>query len=296
MNYQKLGKSELIVSEISFGCMSLGNDDEQNKKLLHGALDKGINFFDTADIYSGGQNEITIGKTFFGMRKKIILATKVGNQPRTDGRGLDWNPSRKHILESIEKSLRRLNTDYIDLYQLHGGTINDPIDETIDAFETLKQQGKIRTYGISSIRPNVIREYAKRSHIDSVMMQYSLLYRRPEESCFDLLNQNNIKVLVRGSLAQGLLVNKPVKPYLNRSQKEVEDAVKNIYQLQGRTPVELAIHFSLLPFAVASNVIGIRTSDQLDEIMEAWAKPLLGLEEAVYLQSKFPANFYEQHR
>src|SRR6478736_5597222 len=102
MKYQKLGKSELRVSEIAFGCMSLGNDDQQNRQLLHHALDKGINFFDTADIYSNGQIEITLGKAFEGMRDKVVLATKVGNQPRADGSGLDWNPSRKHILESIE--------------------------------------------------------------------------------------------------------------------------------------------------------------------------------------------------
>src|SRR6202034_3432729 len=96
-------------------------------------------------------------------------------------------------------------TDYIDLYQLHGGTIDDPIDETIEAFELLQQQGKIRYYGISSIRPNVISEYVQRSNIISVMMQYSLLDRRPEESCLQLLQQNNIGVLARGSVAGGLL-------------------------------------------------------------------------------------------
>ena len=89
---------------------------------------------------------------------------------------------QKNIFSSaVDQSLKRLQTDYIDLYQLHGGTIEDPIDEMIEAFETLKAAGKIRYYGISSIRPNVIREYVKRSSIVSVMMQYSLLDRRPEE-------------------------------------------------------------------------------------------------------------------
>ncbi len=94
-------------------------------------------------------------------------------------------------------SLKRLNTDRIDVYQLHGGTIEDPIEETISAFEQLVQQGKIRYYGISSIRPNVIREYVLRSNIVSVMMQYSLLDRRPEEECLPLLAQKDIGVLAR---------------------------------------------------------------------------------------------------
>ncbi len=145
MNYKKLGKSDITVSEIAFGCMSLADDEQSSKQLLHQALDNGINFFDTADIYSYGNNEITLGKAFAGKRDKIILATKVGNQPRADGLGLDWNPSKKHILESIDKSLKRLQTDYIDLYQLHGGTLEDPIDETISAFEQLKKEGKIRS-------------------------------------------------------------------------------------------------------------------------------------------------------
>jgi aryl-alcohol dehydrogenase-like predicted oxidoreductase len=88
--------------------------------------------------------------------KKVIIATKVGNQWRADGSGWDWNPNKDYIISAVEQSLKRLQTDYIDLYQLHGGTMEDPIDETIEAFEQLQKQGKIRYYGISSIRPTVI--------------------------------------------------------------------------------------------------------------------------------------------
>ena len=147
-------------------------------------------------------NEVSVGKALKEKRNEIILATKVGNQWREDGKAWDWNPRKEYILKAVNESLTRLRTDSIDLYQLHGGTIEDPIDEIIDTFEILKEQGKIRFYGISSIRPNVIREYIKRSSITSVMMQYSLIDRRPEESCLDLLKENNIGVLVRGSLAQ----------------------------------------------------------------------------------------------
>src|SRR5882724_1023228 len=156
MRYRTLGGSQLNVSEIGFGCMSLGEDGRSNTALLHRALEKGINFFDTADLYQQGRNETFVGKALHNKRSEVIIATKVGNQWRPDGSGWDWNPRKVYILEAVNQSLSRLQTDYIDLYQLHGGTIDDPIDETIEAFEQLQQQGKIRYYGISSIRPNVI--------------------------------------------------------------------------------------------------------------------------------------------
>ena len=178
MVYSKLGSSTLNVSRIGFGCMSLPTDEKESVAILHEAIDLGINLLDTADIYNDGLNEIIVGKAIKGRRDKVIIASKAGNVRRNDG-GLDWNPSKQHILKCADESLKRLNIDYIDLYQLHGGTIQDNIDESIEAFEILKSQGKIRFYGISSIRPNVIREYIKRSSIVSVMTQYSLLDRRP---------------------------------------------------------------------------------------------------------------------
>src|SRR3954471_12962537 len=156
MNYKQLATSDLKISTISFGCMSLKNDQDENERILHRAVDYGINYFDTADLYDKGMNETGVGKALKSKRDKLILATKVGNQWRADGSGWDWNPRKEYILTSVEGSLERLQTDRIDLYQLHGGTLDDNIDETIEAFELLVQQGKIRYYGISSIRPNVI--------------------------------------------------------------------------------------------------------------------------------------------
>jgi len=269
MEYRILPKTDWKISEISFGCMSLsieqraegreqrvgskeqgtGNKDQgsgakargfgsdlpanfkTNQRLLHQAIDLGINYFDTADLYHQGQNELTVGKALQEKRQQIYLATKVGNQFRPDGSGWDWNPSKSYILKAVEDSLKRLQTDYIDLYQLHGGTIEDPIDETIEAFELLQEQGKIRAYGISSIRPNVIREYTKRSNLVSVMMQYSLLDRRPEESVLPLLAANNIAVMVRGAVAKGLLVDKPVKEYLEYSVEEVGKMKRTVEQM-----------------------------------------------------------------
>ena len=145
--------------------------------------------------------------------------------------GWRWDPSKTYIKEAVKDSLKRLNTDYIDLYQLHGGTIEDRIDETIEAFEELKTEGLIRYYGISSIRPNVIREYAAKSNMVSVMMQYSLLDRRPEETMLPLLDEHGISVVTRGSLAKGLLSEKALervekfeKGYLDYSVAEFRDS------------------------------------------------------------------------
>ncbi|AKD04189.1 aldo/keto reductase [Pontibacter korlensis] len=298
MKYNQLGKSDLNVSEVSFGCMSLQGSHNENAGLLHRALDQGINFFDTADLYDKGENEVTVGKAFRGMRDQVVLATKVGNQWRPDGSGWDWNPTKAYILEAVEASLQRLQTDYIDLYQLHGGTIDDPIDETIEAFELLKQQGKIRNYGISSIRPNVIREYVNRSGIVSVMMQYSLLDRRPEEAALDLLQQHKIGVLARGGLAQGLLAGKPVKSYLNYTSEEVQKAADAVQAVAGNTHEAsgTAVRFVLQHPAITSAVLGIRTNAQLEDALLAAKAAPLKPEELETLQAVLPANKYEQHR
>lgn len=298
MNYNLLGRSDLLISSIGFGCMSLRNDEVENIRLLHQAIELGINFFDTADLYNKGMNELTVGKALNKKRDEVILATKVGNQWRPDGSGWDWNPRKDYILASVEKSLERLQTDYIDLYQLHGGTIDDPIDDTIEAFEWLQQQGKIRYYGISSIRPNVIREYVKRSSIVSVMMQYSLLDRRPEESVFDLLRKNNIGILSRGALAQGLLVNKPAKEYLCHTKEEVMKASAAVRAIAGldRTPAQTVIRFVLQQHGISSAVIGIRTSDQLEEVANTINTPLHTTKEIQLLQQSVKLCNYEQHR
>jgi aryl-alcohol dehydrogenase-like predicted oxidoreductase len=278
--------------------MSLQGSHHENSLLLRSAFDKGIQYFDTADVYQNGFNEETVGRAFRDIRDRVILATKVGNQPKTDGAGFHWNASRSYILEAVEKSLRRLQTDYIDLYQLHGGTLEDPIDETIDAFETLKKQGKIRHYGISSIRPNVIREYAKRSNMVSVMMQYSLLDRRPEEECLNLLQQHSISVLCRGSLAKGLLVDKEPEPFLRYTRDDVQRAASAVRAVSTseRSAAASALHFVLDHPAVTSAVAGIRTAAQLQACLEAAETPHLGPHERLQLENSIKPDKYDQHR
>lgn len=299
MDYRLLGSSDLRVSQIGFGCMSLpSNREKENIHLIQHAVELGINYFDTADLYDKGMNESVVGKSLKNIRSKIVLATKVGNQWRADGTGWDWNPRKEYILKAVEESLTRLQTEYIDLYQLHGGTLDDPIDEVIETFESLKQQGKIRYYGISSIRPNVIREYVKRSNIISVMMQYSLADRRPEESILDLLKENSVGVLARGALAQGLLVGKPAKEYLGHSKESIAAAAQ---LLQGiavttQTAAQTAIQFVLQHPAITAAVVGVSGTAQLKEIAATTDKQKISAADMDMLQDILPASVYEQHR
>lgn len=269
MKKSKLGNSDLQVSQISFGCMSLPKESSQNTKLIQSAYEKGINFFDTADRYDHGWNEKILGEAVQDFRKDILISTKVGHKLSGEGSGWKWAPTKEHILSAVDHSLRRLQTDWIDLYQLHGGTLEDPIDDIIEAFHILQEAGKIRYYGISSIRPNVIRKYVDISNISSVMMQYSLLDRRPEEECFDLLETNNIGVLARGTLAQGLLVNKPPTETLGYSEGEV---LKLQTELRKKNnPISGALHFVLENPAVSTAVVGMKNEEQLDGIINGYS-------------------------
>ncbi|MFT3902606.1 MAG: aldo/keto reductase [Niabella sp.] len=298
MEYNFLGKTGKKISVVGFGCMSLGQTTPaQARDMIAQAVDAGINYFDTADLYDKGENELLVGSALSPVRQKIILATKVGNVWRADGSGWDWNPRKNYILKEAEESLRRLQTDYIDLYQLHGGTIDDPIDETIEAFEILQRQGKILHYGISSIRPNVIREYARRSNIVSVMTQYSLLDRRPEEEVLNLLHERGISVLVRGALAQGLLLGKPAKEYLGHDEKAVAQACAKVREVAEQlhvAPTQVAMAYALQHPAVSSLAIGVRTEEQLMSILTPPGR--LTSVEYEALRGSIAAKIYEQHR
>jgi aryl-alcohol dehydrogenase-like predicted oxidoreductase len=303
MHYKLLGRSALRISVAAFGCMSLGEGGLDTERLIHRAIEWGVNFFDTADLYNKGLNEACIGRILQGKRDEVVLATKVGNQWRADGTGWDWNPRKEYILRAVEESLRRLRTDRIDLYQLHGGKIGDPIDETIEAFELLQQQGKIRYYGLSSIRPNVIREYIRRSGIVSVMMQYSLADRRPEESCLGELKTAGIGVLARGTVMKGLLAGKKAVEYLGHSAAEIAAAATRVREVADRLgknvakrPGRIAIRWVLDQEAVTSAVVGVRTMEQLEDAVAAAGEERLTENEARVLQNALREQRYEEQR
>jgi 1-deoxyxylulose-5-phosphate synthase len=295
MKSNRLGVSDLLVSEIGFGCMSLPLEQTTSTNLLHKALELGINFFDTADLYQAGQNEVMVGKAFKGRRDDIILASKVGNRLNDDGKTWRWDASPAWIKEAVHHSLKRLQTDYLDLYQLHGGTLEDPVDDVIATFEDLKQQGLIRSYGISSIRPSVIREWVKRSNLTSVMMPYSLLDRRPEESVFELLQKNNTSVIARGSVAQGLLASKPAKSFLDYSEAEVKTVQEHLETLvtPERSRSQLALRFALSHPAVATTIPGASRLEQLEENANVTD---LSAGKLAQLRALTKTNRYEVHR
>lgn len=299
MEKRKLGKSELAISEISLGCMSLSTDFNEAKVIIETAIDNGINYFDTADLYDKGVNEEIVGKALKPFRKNCIIATKVGNRWKEDGNGWFWDASGDYIENGLKDSLKRLQTDYIDLYQLHGGTIEDNWDEIIYTFEKLKIEGYIREYGISSIRPNVFVPFLKNSAAISNMMQYSLLDRRPEE-WFSEIETLNASVVTRGTVAKGLLTNEwkkrieKVENYLDYSKEQLIQVLETIEKEFGNVH-SAAFAFNLRNPIVASTVIGAGTTQQLLENIQAY-KQAKQLQNINILEQITKQTNYTEHR
>ncbi|GEK34452.1 aldo/keto reductase [Kurthia sibirica] len=278
MKYRKLGSSDMSISELGFGCMSLPMDLNEAKYMLDAAVDSGINFFDTADLYNRGQNEMIVGDALRKKRSSIYLATKVGNVWNEDEDTWRWDASKVHIKEGVKKSLMRLGTDYLDLYQLHGGTTADNFDEITDAFEELKREGTIRNYGISSIRPNVIKEFLTVGRPVSVMMQYSALDRRPEE-WFEFIQSKGASIISRGSIAKGLLSDnwqqklEKTNGFLDYSQQELE-LLLHSFDHDTHHLLNAALTFNLAQPAVASLIVGASTKAQLYSTIDAYHHPV----------------------
>ncbi|MBM7621266.1 aryl-alcohol dehydrogenase-like predicted oxidoreductase [Bacillus tianshenii] len=305
MEKNRLGKSDLLVSKMGLGCMSLGTDGKKAGDIIKEALDHGINYLDTADLYEFGTNEEIVGHALKGQRDKVILATKVGNRWTPGKEGWEWDPSKEHIKSGVKDSLKRLQTDYIDLYQLHGGTIEDPAEESIEAFEELKKEGYIREYGISSIRPNVIKRFTESSAIVSVMMQYSMLDTRPEEY-LDYLHAYNVSVVARGPLAKGLLSNSGLekakekakdKGYLDYSYDELVELIGKLQDsIQDRPLQSVALHYCLAHPSVAAVIPGASSVDQLRANISAMEYPPLTESEMEKLKSFLKQSQYDTHR
>ncbi|QHZ47521.1 aldo/keto reductase [Bacillus sp. NSP9.1] len=305
MEKRTLGRSELKVSEVGLGCMSLGTDKQRARSILDEALELGINYVDTADLYDFGLNEEIVGDAIKARRHDVILATKAGNRWEEGKPGWFWDPSKAYIKEAVKRSLKRLQTDYIDLYQLHGGTIEDNIDETIEAFEELKQEGVIRYYGISSIRPNVIKEYVKKSNIITVMMQYSLLDRRPEE-WLSFLEEHGISVIARGPLAKGLLTERPISQananikksgYLSYSYGELIKTKADIEKTApDLTATETAMKYVLAQPAVGAVIPGASKIPQLRENVKSVGGRRLTDQEIKALRFYTKRGVYTAHR
>ena len=268
-------KSGIELSELGLGCMSLGTDINQAEPIIERAIEHGITYFDTADIYDKGVNEDIVGKTLkkYQDRSDIVIGSKVGNHLADDGSTF-WDPSKAYIKEAVKGSLSRLGLDHLDLYQLHGGTIDDPLDETIAAFDELKQEGIIRAYGISSIRPNVINYYLKHSDIETLMSQFNLIDNRPE-ALVDEIHAHNVKILARGPVFKGLLTansnqaldNKFADGIFDYSYQELGETIASVKEVENNLS-SLTFNYLTSHDALGSIIVGASSVNQLDENVE----------------------------
>lgn len=294
-------KSGIEISEVGLGCMSLGTDYKKAQPIIESAIDNGITYFDTADIYDQGVNEEIVGKALkkYQNRDDIVIGTKVGNRLTDDGH-MTWDPSKKHIKESVKGSLKRLGLNHLDLYQLHGGTIDDPLDETISAFDELKQEGYIRAYGISSIRPNVIDYYLKNSQIETLMSQFNLIDNRPESLINDV-HDKQVKILARGPVFKGLLTSKSVdvidekfkNGVLDYTQDELGSTIASIKELESNLTA-LSFKYLTSHDAMGSIIVGASSVEQLEENVRNYYKEI-SLDQIKSARNRVKDIEYTQH-
>ena len=294
-------KSGIEISELGLGCMSLGTDYKKAQPIIESAIDNGITYFDTADIYDQGVNEEIVGKALkkYQNRDDIVIGTKVGNRLTDDGH-MTWDPSKKHIKESVKGSLKRLGWNHLDLYQLHGGTIDDPLDETISAFDELKQEGYIRAYGISSIRPNVIDYYLKNSQIETLMSQFNLIDNRPESLINDV-HDKQVKILARGPVFKGLLTSKSVdvidekfkNGVLDYTQDELGSTIASIKELESNLTA-LSFKYLTSHDAMGSIIVGASSVEQLEENVRNYYKEI-SLDQIKSARNRVKDIEYTQH-
>src|SRR5437899_10772935 len=209
MEMRTLGKSGIKVSAVGLGLMSMsgiyGNaNDEESIRVIHYALDKGISFLDSADMYGWGHNEELLGKALRGRREGVVVATKFGQVKLADGKQ-DVDGSPAYVMRACEASLKRLGIDMIDLYYQHRVDPNTPIEETVGAMKRLVEQGKVRALGLSEARPATIRRAHKVHPIAAVQNEYSLLYRTEGEETLRTTRQLGIAFVPYAPLGRSML-------------------------------------------------------------------------------------------
>ena len=204
-----LGKTPIKVSALGLGLMSMsgvyGNaNDDESIRLIHYAIDQGINFLDSADMYGWGHNETLLGKALKGKRDKVIVSTKFGQVKLPDGKqSVDGRP--EYVIQACEASLKRLGIEVIDLYYQHRVDTNTPIEDTVGAMKRLVEQGKVRALGLSEARPETIRRAHKVHAIAAVQNEYSLLYRKEGEETLRATRELGISLVAYAPLGRSML-------------------------------------------------------------------------------------------
>ena len=302
MDQRTLGRTGVRVSSLCLGAMMFGawgnTDHDDSVRIIHRAVDAGVNFIDTADVYSAGESEIIVGKALAALdRDAIVLATKVhgtmGRDPNAQGN------SRRWIIAECEHSLRRLGTDYLDLYQIHRPSPETDIDETLGALSDLVRAGKIRYFGSSTfpahqiVEAQWVAERRQRERFVTEQPPYSILVRAAEADVLPVCQQYGMGVLSWSPLAGGWLSgqfgegkeNKSRRSVMlperydltrpgNRRKVEAATALDRLAAGAGMTLIELALAFVLAHPAVTTPIIGPRTMEQLESQLSAVEHPL----------------------
>ena len=292
MKYRQLGRSGLWVSVVGLGTNQFGGkvDEKGVAEIIDAALDLGVNFIDTADVYTGGKSEETIGKTIAKRRDQVVLATKVGS--RTGDGPNDVGASRRHIIAGVEASLRRLGTEYIDLYQIHRFDPHTPFEETMRALDDLVRSGKVRYIGASNYaawqlcRANDVAEMRGWTPFISIQPHYHMLERSIEKELVPYCEAFGVGIIPYFPLAGGFLTGKYrrgqapppgsrgeasayVQQYFTERNFDVIERLEAFAKARGKSVAELAIAWLIARPQVASVIAGVTSVAQLQHNVKA---------------------------